>query len=120
MSKENLPYQYEEKPASILITRRTFFKVTGVITAYIAIGGFAITNLVKKRNKYITMRQKGLYFDDKRRQQHKLPASYMNPGVKKFYEEFAGHPLSETAHQLLHTHHYYVRWQLGAQEVRHG
>ena len=119
MSDKKMPYQYEEKPASLLVTRRAFLKVTGVLTAYLAIGGYTITNFLKKRNKYIKMRQKGLYLDDKRLQSHKLPASHMNPAVKKFYEEFAEHPLSEVSHHLLHTHHYYARWQLGAKEVHH-
>ena len=88
MSDKKMPYQYEEKPASLLVTRRAFLKVTGVLTAYLAIGGYTITNFLKKRNKYIKMRQKGLYL--------------------------------EVSHHLLHTHHYYARWQLGAKEVHHG
>ncbi len=117
---EKLPYQYEEKPASLLISRRTFLKVTGVLVSVLAIGAYTVTDFVKKRNKYIKMRQKGLYKDDLRCQKNNLPAAHLNPTVEKFYKDFAEHPLSETAHHLLHTHHYYVRGKLNINGGNYG
>lgn len=35
----------------------------------------------------------------------KLRKSHTNPAVAELYEQFLGHPLSETAHHLLHTHY---------------
>jgi ferredoxin hydrogenase small subunit len=109
--EKKLPYQYEEKPTSSLIDRRSFLKVTGIITAVIAIGGYAVTDVFKKRNKYIIMRQKGIYKDDQRLQSVGLAASFENPAVKKFYKDLAGCPLSKTAKELLHTN-YVVRTNL--------
>ncbi len=103
MKNEKFPYQYEEKPASVLINRRSFLKITGAIVSLIAISGYTITDVIKKRNKYIKMRQAGLYKDDLRLQQKGLAASYENPAVQKFYKDLAGHPLSEISEQLLHT-----------------
>ncbi|ADY72798.1 iron hydrogenase small subunit [Desulfurobacterium thermolithotrophum DSM 11699] len=117
--ERTLPYQYEEKPASTLISRRTFLKVTGAIVSVIAISGYAITDLLKKRNKYIKMRQAGLYKDDQRLQKKGLAASYENPVVQKFYKEFAGHPLSEVSEHLLHTK-YVVRSNLKIGGGEHG
>lgn len=99
-------YQFEEKPDSLSITRRAFLKVTGVLVAVVAIGGYAITEPFKKRNKYIKMRQAGLYKDDQRLQKKGLAASHENPVVQKFYKEFAEHPLSEVSEQLLHTKYF--------------
>ncbi|MFH0878797.1 MAG: NADH-dependent [FeFe] hydrogenase, group A6 [Lentisphaerota bacterium] len=36
----------------------------------------------------------------------KLRKSHDNPDIKKVYEEFLGHPLSERSHHLLHTHYH--------------
>ena len=118
MQNEKFPYQYEEKPASILIDRRSFLKVTGVLVSLIAISGYAITDLIKKRNKYIKMRQTGLYKDDLRLQQKGLAASYENPAVQKFYKDLAGHPLSKISEQLLHTK-YVVRSDLAIKGGKH-
>ncbi|MCX7598911.1 MAG: iron hydrogenase small subunit, partial [Armatimonadetes bacterium] len=31
--------------------------------------------------------------------------SHENPSIKRLYEKFLGHPLSERSHHLLHTHY---------------
>ncbi len=46
-------------------------------------------------------RARGLYQDD----EHRIRYSHENPYIKQLYEEFLGHPLSEKAHRLLHTHY---------------
>ncbi len=46
-------------------------------------------------------RAKGLYEDD----EHRIRYSHENPYIKQLYDEFLGHPLSEKAHTLLHTHY---------------
>ncbi|AEE15130.1 iron hydrogenase small subunit [Thermodesulfobium narugense DSM 14796] len=112
MEDIRVPFKYEEKPSSALLSRRTFLKITGVLVSVLAIGGFAATDVIKKRNKYITMRQAGLYKDDQRLQGAGLAASFENPTVQRFYKEFAGHPLSKISEQLLHTKGYVVRSDL--------
>jgi len=47
-------------------------------------------------------RAAGLYKDD---ETHTVRCSHDNPEVKAVYKEFLGAPLSEKAHQLLHTHY---------------
>lgn len=53
-----------------------------------------ITNAIRKK------RQQGLMQDDK---QSQYRCSHQNPDIQKLYKDFLGHPLSEKAHQLLHT-----------------
>ena len=36
----------------------------------------------------------------------KIRKSHENPYIIKLYEEFLGHPMSEKAHHLLHTHYF--------------
>ncbi len=95
---------YVEKPASALISRRTFLKLIGIIIAVTALGVYKFTDIILQRNKYIKMRQKGQYEDDRRvRQVYGLAVAYENPMIKRFYDEFAKHPLSEVSESLLHT-----------------
>lgn len=47
-------------------------------------------------------RQQGLMKDDEK---SKVRRSHQNPDIQKLYDEFLGHPLSEKAHELLHTHY---------------
>ncbi|WP_457569481.1 iron hydrogenase small subunit [Desulfurobacterium sp.] len=119
---KKLPYKYEEGPASMVVSRRGFLKVTGILAAFVAFGKAVIGYFYGKRHDYLTSRQDGLYKDDKIHQREGLAASQENPTVKKYYEEFGEHPLSEKSHHLLHTHHYYERWQLAKAkgEVHHG
>ena len=48
-------------------------------------------------------RQKALYSADKAKVIRK---SHENPSIQKLYSEFLGSPMSEKAHQLLHTHYF--------------
>jgi iron-only hydrogenase group A len=45
-------------------------------------------------------RIEGIYRDDA---QSEVRASYLNPDIKKLYDDFLGEPLSEKSHHLLHT-----------------
>ncbi|AWB10391.1 ferredoxin hydrogenase small subunit [Thermodesulfobium acidiphilum] len=103
---EKIPYDYREKPVAAIISRRGFLKVTGIIIAAIAIAGYKITDVFENRNNYMKMRQAGLYKDDARLQEKGLAVSDQNPAVKMFYSEFAEHPLSKIAEELLHTDYY--------------
>ncbi|SNR87140.1 iron hydrogenase small subunit [Desulfurobacterium atlanticum] len=120
MAKKQLPYKYEEGPASMVVSRRGFMKVTGILALFIAFGKAVISFFYSKRHDFLTSRQEGLYKDDKIHQRKGLAASQQNPTVKAYYEEFGEYPLSEKSHHLLHTHGYYARWQLGKGEVHHG
>ena len=51
----------------------------------------------------IEARQKALYQEDSMKPIRK---SHENPYIVKLYKEFLGKPMSETAHQLLHTHYF--------------
>jgi NADP-reducing hydrogenase subunit HndD len=48
-------------------------------------------------------RQMALYQEDKNKPIRK---SHENPFIVKLYEEYLGHPMSERAHHLLHTHYF--------------
>lgn len=48
-------------------------------------------------------RQKALYEEDASKP---LRKSHDNPFIKKLYDDYLGKPLSEKAHQLLHTHYF--------------
>ena len=47
-------------------------------------------------------RKQGLMKDDRN---SVFRSSYENPEIQHLYNEFLGHPLSEKAHELLHTHY---------------
>jgi NADP-reducing hydrogenase subunit HndD len=51
----------------------------------------------------IYARQRALYEEDAEKP---LRKSHENPYIQKLYEEYLGKPLSEKAHQLLHTHYF--------------
>lgn len=107
------------------ITRREFLKTTGIIIAGLAlpeipvftkeliaqqppkvITNFFETPVGKARILLIRKRQIGQYRDDEiMRIKYKIVASYQTPTIKKFYKEFAKHPLSEVSEKLLHTHY---------------
>lgn len=48
-------------------------------------------------------RQRAIYSEDKNKV---LRKSHENPHIKKLYDEFLGHPMSEKAHHLLHTRYF--------------
>lgn len=51
----------------------------------------------------LTARIKAIYEEDEGKV---LRKSHENPYIKKLYEEFLGEPMSEKAHELLHTHYF--------------
>ena len=51
-------------------------------------------------------RSKAIYREDERKSIRK---SHENPTIIKLYEEFLGEPMSEKAHELLHTHYFNKR-----------
>jgi len=51
----------------------------------------------------IKARQKAIYSEDRNKA---LRKSHENPYIIQLYEEFLGAPMSEKAHQLLHTHYF--------------
>ncbi len=99
------------------ISRRTFLKLVGagVITLSFTKPSFSgktvttnffDTKVGKERIKLIKARQAGQYKDDTiSREKFKMAASHENPMIKRFYSEFAHHPLSEVSEALLHTHY---------------
>ncbi|NLK67080.1 MAG: twin-arginine translocation signal domain-containing protein [Campylobacteraceae bacterium] len=104
--------KYVEKKVSSIFSRRDFLKVAGVGVSAIAISGYALTDIVKKRKSYIALRQEGLYKDDKRLQKVNLTASHQNPSALKVYEDLKTAPMGEVAKELLHTHVYVDRTNL--------
>jgi len=51
----------------------------------------------------IKARSEAIYREDS---QKKIRKSHENPYIIKLYEEYLGHPMSEKAHHLLHTHYF--------------
>ncbi|ACI21316.1 MULTISPECIES: iron hydrogenase small subunit [Thermodesulfovibrio] len=99
------------------LTRRSFLKLAGagIISLSFTKPSFAgdtaeknffETKVGKERLKLIKARQSGQYKDDViSREKFKMAASHENPMIKRFYSEFAHHPLSEVSEALLHTHY---------------
>ncbi len=99
------------------VSRRTFLKLAGagLITLSFTKPTFAgdtkeknffETKVGKERLKLIKARQSGQYKDDViSREKFNMAASHENPMIKRFYTEFAHHPLSELSESLLHTHY---------------
>ena len=104
--------KFIEKSNKKLFSRRDFFKVSGVLTATLAISGYAITDIIKRRKSYIAMRQEGLYKDDKRCQSNKLTSSHQNPSCMRVYSDLKTKPMGEIAEELLHTDAYFDRTNL--------
>ncbi|GAB6183750.1 iron hydrogenase small subunit [Thermodesulfovibrio hydrogeniphilus] len=99
------------------LSRRTFLKLAGAGIVALSFSkpsfagdtkqnNFFETDIGKARLKLIQARQAGQYKDDKIvREKFKIAASHENPMIKRFYSEFAHHPLSEVSENLLHTHY---------------
>ncbi|GAB5046605.1 iron hydrogenase small subunit [Thermodesulfovibrio sp. TK110] len=100
------------------ITRRAFIKFAGLTSAVLLVGfpklgsaeiisnNFFDTPVGRQRLNLIKARQAGQYRDDViSREKFKMAASHENPMIKRFYSEFAHHPLSEVSEALLHTHY---------------
>lgn len=102
-------------------SRRTFLKLAGagIISLSFTKPSFAgdtaernffETKVGKERLKLIKARQSGQYKDDVvSREKFRMAASHENPMIKRFYADFAQHPLSKVAEELLHTHYYKAR-----------
>ena len=78
-----------------------FIEVMGCPGGCIMGGGQPIHN-PNEMEEVKKLRAKAIYEIDKN-----LPIrkSHENPAIKRLYEEFLGHPLSEKSHELLHTHY---------------
>lgn len=101
---DNVQKIYVEKPLTKVVSRRTFFKILGIGAATLALTSYKLSDIVVHRNRYIKMRQTGLYKDDSRvREKLHLAESSENPMIKQFYQQFAHHPLSHVSESLLHT-----------------
>jgi ferredoxin hydrogenase small subunit len=98
------------------MTRREFLKALGISSAVLTVGlpeivyseetttNFFETPVGRARLELIQARQKAQYKDDViMREKFKIAASHENPTIKKFYQEFAHHPLSEVSEKILHT-----------------
>lgn len=104
--------KYFEKKVSAIFSRRDFLKVAGIGVSVVAISGYVLTDVIKRRKSYICMRQAGLYKDDERLQKANLSASHQNPSVIKAYEDLGTKPMGEIAEELLHTNAYFDRTNL--------
>lgn len=106
-------YQFEERPASIILGRRGLFKVVGLCAVAAGATGWAVGDLLANRNSVLLARQKGLYADDKLCQAMNLTSSHQNPVVRQIYVDLGAAPMDNTMYGLLHTH-YFPRTQLAA------
>ena len=70
-------YQFEERPASVILGRRGLFKVVGLCAVAAGATGWAVGDLLANRNSVLLARQKGLYADDKLCQAMNLTSSHI-------------------------------------------
>ncbi|MGN1209994.1 MAG: iron hydrogenase small subunit [Duodenibacillus sp.] len=106
-------YQFEERPASVILGRRGLFKVVGLCAVAAGATGWAVGDLIANRNAVLLARQAGLYKDDKLCQAMNLIRSHENPCVARVYRDLGAAPMDDTMYSLLHTH-YAQRSQLAA------
>ena len=106
-------YQFEERPASVILGRRGLFKVVGLCAVAAGATGWAVGDLIANRNAVLLARQAGLYKDDKLCQAMHLTRSHENPCVARVYRDLGAAPMDDTMYSLLHTH-YAQRSQLAA------
>ena len=116
MLSEN--YSHAERPAALILGRRGFLKVSGLCVGAAVVCGWAIGDMVARRNSIILARQAGLYKDDKLCQAMGLSASHQNTVVMSVYKDMNAKPVDHTMHELLHTH-YYSRSMLAMTEAAH-
>ena len=102
MLSEN--YSYAERPAALILGRRGFLKVSGLCVGAAVVCGWAIGDMVARRNSIILARQAGLYKDDKLCQAMGLAASHQNTVVMSVYKDKKAKPVAHTLNELLHTH----------------
>ena len=106
-------YQFEERPASVILGRRGLFKGVGLCAVAAGATGWAVGDLIANRNAVLLARQAGLYKDDKLCQAMNLTRSHENPCVARVYRDLGAAPMDDTMYSLLHTH-YAQRSQLAA------
>ena len=106
-------YQFEERPAGVILGRRGLFKVVGLLAVGAGATGWAVGELLASRNEVLLARQAGLYKDDKLCRAMNLTGSHQNPVVRKIYQDLSAAPMDDTMYGLLHTH-YAQRTQLAA------
>ena len=106
-------YQFEERPASVILGRRGLFKVVGLCAVAAGATGWAVGDLIANRNAVLLARQAGRYKDDKLCQALNLTRSHENPCVARIYRDLGAAPMDDTMYSLLHTH-YAQRSQLAA------
>ena len=104
-------YQYEERPAGVILGRRGLFKVVGLCAVAACATGWGVCELISSRNEVLLARQEGLYRDDLLCRQQNLTSSHQNPVVRKIYTDLGAAPMDDTMYGLLHTH-YFQRTQL--------
>ncbi|MDD5327483.1 MAG: NADH-dependent [FeFe] hydrogenase, group A6 [Phycisphaerae bacterium] len=84
--------------------RYHFIEIMGCPGGCIGGGGqpYAGSNSVPLDKKALAARAQALYTSDR---QKTIRRSHENPEIQRLYREFLGRPLSEKAHELLHTHY---------------
>jgi len=103
-----MQYNYVEK--AVHVSRREFICLAGITTAVLWTGAYALTDVVKDRNKYVKMRMAGLYKDDEKAA---VRQSHQNKSLMDMYAKLADRPLSPMAEKLFHTN-YIDRTKLNA------
>ena len=106
-------YQYEERPAGVILGRRGLFKVVGLCAVAAGATGWGVCELISSRNEVLRARQEGLYRDDQLCRQQNLTSSHQNPVVRQIYVDLGAAPMDNTMYGLLHPH-YFPRTQLSA------
>lgn len=106
-------YKYVERPAGAILGRRGFFKVVGACLLCITSTAWGLHHIFTRRNRVLSMRQEGLYKDDKLCQKMGLARSHENPVIMQIYKDLNAQPMDNTVYQFLHTH-YYQRTRLAA------
>ena len=106
-------YQFEERPASVILGRRGLFKVVGLCAVAAGATGWAVGDLIANRNAVLLARQAGLYKADKLCHALNLTRSPEPPCVARVYRDLGAAPMDDTMYSLLHTH-YAQRSQLAA------
>ena len=104
-------YQYEERPAGVILGRRGLFKVVGLCAVAAGATGWGVCELISSRNEVLLARQEGLYRDDLLCRQQNLTSSHQDPVVREIYTDLGAAPMDDTMYGLLHTH-YFQRTQL--------
>lgn len=85
--------------------RYHFVEIMGCPGGCVGGGGqpYAGLNSMPLDEACLRKRAEGLYELDRHKN---IRRSHNNPDIRRLYKEFLKHPLSETAHQLLHTHYH--------------